>query len=93
MTDMPKRQPLNRMASRVGPFYDSAGVRAWLGITSVDLDERRSHHTILACTTADGQQIFPTWQFGADGTLLPGLRDVLETLAGGTTTNGHGRCG
>ena len=72
------------MASLVGPFYDTAGVRGWLGITSVDLDERRAHHTILACSTADGRQIFPTWQFGADGKLLPGLRDVLETLAGGT---------
>lgn len=84
MTEMHEWQPSGDMASQTGPFFDTAGVLAWLGITSAELDERRAGHAILACSTAEGQQIFPTWQFQEDGTLLPGLRDVLETLASGT---------
>ena len=84
MTELPEWQPHSDMAEQVGPFYDTAGVLSWLGITSTDLDERRARHAILICSTADGQQILPTWQFQTDGTLLPGLRDVLEILASGT---------
>lgn len=84
MSDTPERQPASRMASQVGPFYDAAGVRSWLGVTSVDLSERRALHTVLACPTADGQVLYPAWQFQRDGALLPGLRDVLETLSIGT---------
>jgi hypothetical protein len=85
MTNTGERQPPSNMGTLTGPFYDAAGVLAWLGVTRGELDKRRVDGTILVCSTAEGQDIFPAWQFQADGTLLPGLREVLEALAGGTS--------
>lgn len=42
---------------------------------------------LLACPTAEGTLVVPTFQFAADDTLLPGLGGVLATLAQGTADN------
>lgn len=76
--------PRSRMLKQIGQFYDTERVLAWLRITRAELRKRQANHSILACSTADREEIFPTWQFQADGTLLPGLSDVLEVLSQGT---------
>lgn len=81
---MPERTWHNEMALRAGPFYDKQDVLSWLGITTTELDDMRTNHTAFACFTADGRLIFPMWQFRSDGTLLPGLQDVLSVLSKGT---------
>lgn len=80
---VPRTLPGNKMADKVGPFYDGAGVQTWLGITRQALQKRRDTRTILGCRTADNHWIYPVWQFQDDGKLIPGLPEVLRTLADG----------
>ena len=35
---------------------------------------------MLACETADGQRLYPAWQFTSDGRTIPGLPAVLDVL-------------
>lgn len=80
---VPRTAPGNKMAEKVGPFYEASGVQEWLGITRQALQKRRDARTILACRTADKHWIYPVWQFQDDGKLIPGLPEVLRTLATG----------
>ncbi|MGB8405910.1 MAG: hypothetical protein WCE30_17760 [Mycobacterium sp.] len=67
-----------------GPFYDTAGLSRWLGISRQAVHQKVAKHTLLACPTADGGNVYPTWQFLSNGATIPALADVLTVLAGGT---------
>ena len=64
-----------------GPFYDTAGLVAWLGITRQALHQRVRSRSVLACPLADGGRVYPTWQFLDNGATIPALADVLGALA------------
>jgi hypothetical protein len=66
---------LHPLDAVVGPFYDSASVSSWLGAVP---------HDALACRTADGDTVYPAWQFTPEGMLLPHLAAVLSELRTGT---------
>jgi hypothetical protein len=68
----------------IGPFYNSAGVARRLRVATSTVLHRARQHQLLACPTAEGALVYPTWQFGNDGTLLPGLDKVLETMSKST---------
>lgn len=71
-----------------GPFYDTAGLTTWLGITRQGLHQKVGAHSILACTLAEGGGlVYPTWQFLETGATIPSLADVLRILAMGTSDN------
>lgn len=80
---IPREHKENRLAQKVGPFYDGEGVGTWLGVTRQSIKKRRDARTILACRTSEGRFIYPVWQFQDDGQLLPGLPEVLKVLATG----------
>lgn len=63
-----------------GPFYDTAGLTRWLGITRQALHQKAVKHAILACPLADGGTVYPAWQFLPNGTALPALTEVLTIL-------------
>ena len=65
---------------QLGPFYDTAGVSRWLGITRQALHQKVKADQLLALTTGDGQRLYPAWQFAPDGRPLPGLVDLLRVL-------------
>ncbi|MEB3049330.1 hypothetical protein KV112_06165 [Mycolicibacter sp. MYC123] len=67
-----------------GPFYDTAGLTRWLGITRQALHQKVARHAILACPLDDGGTVYPAWQFLAHGATIPALADVLKALAEGT---------
>lgn len=73
----------NALAEKVGPFYDVTGLMTWLGVSRQEIQARREAGTILGCPTAEGELIYPVWQFQDDGELLAGLPAVLEVLASG----------
>lgn len=67
-----------------GPFYDTAGLTQWLGISRQAIHQKVAKHTLLACPTADGGTVYPAWQFLPNGATIPALPEVLSTLADGT---------
>lgn len=78
---LPTAHPLD---SAVGPFYDTAGLTAWLGVTRQALNKQVHAHRLLAVRTADGATLYPAWQFTPAGATIPGLDGVLAALAEGT---------
>ncbi len=67
-----------------GPFYDTAGLTSWLGISRQALHQKLGRHQILACPLADGGSVYPAWQFLISGATIPSLADILSALATGT---------
>jgi hypothetical protein len=74
---LPSAHPFDTMA---GPFYDTAALIAWLGITRQALHQRVRGSQVLACRTADGHTVYPAWQFTASGQPITGLAEVLAVL-------------
>lgn len=66
--------------ARVGPFYDERGVRILTGLSAVELASHIASSDILAVVTSDGISLFPDFQFGPHGELLPGMRSVVPLL-------------
>lgn len=67
-----------------GPFYDTAGLTTWLGISRQALSDRVKHVSILGVRTDDGQWVYPAWQFSADRRPIPQLAELLRILSSGT---------
>src|SRR5690349_926464 len=61
----------------LGPFYDTTGLVAWLGISRQALFDRVRRGTVLACRTADGHLVYPSLQFGRNGAVRPGVQDAV----------------
>ena len=66
----------------IGPFYDTAGARRLLGISRQALAQQRARHQILALGTADGELVYPAFQFDDHRRVIPGLAAVLGAVAG-----------
>ncbi|MEV0670163.1 hypothetical protein [Mycobacterium sp. NPDC050441] len=77
--------PLGHVFDEItGPFYDTAGLTRWLGVTRQALHQKVARYTVLACPLDDGGVVYPTWQFLDSGATIPSLRDVLVALTAGT---------
>ena len=61
----------------LGPFYDTTGLVAWLGISRQALFDRVRRGTVLACRTADGHLVYPSLQFGRTGVVRPGVLEAV----------------
>ena len=66
--------------SRVGPFYDAAGVRALTQLTPTELASRVAAGDVLEVITSDGVPLYPVFQFGPRGEFLPALRILTQIL-------------
>jgi hypothetical protein len=76
-------EPQNEMDQLVGPFYDTATLESWLGISRQAIDQRVKARKLLACMTPDKVRLYPVWQFTDTGQTIPGLTLVLPILASG----------
>jgi hypothetical protein len=70
-------------AAVVGPVYTAKSLERWLGISRQAVSQHAKARRLLRLTTADGVAVFPAFQFDDVGARLPGLKPVLDTLAGG----------
>ena len=61
----------------LGPFYDTTGLVAWLGISRQALFDRVRRGTVLAGRTADGHLVYPSLQFGRAGQVRPGVQEAV----------------
>jgi len=64
----------------LGPMYSLSGIASRLGISEQEVEARAASHDVWGLTTADGVLVFPASQFSDDGTVLPGLKDVLDSF-------------
>ena len=64
----------------MGPFYDAAGVRALTRLTPTELASCVAAGDVLEVITSDGAPLYPTFQFGPRGELLPALRILTQIL-------------
>lgn len=74
---VPQTAPL---AELTGPFYDTPGLTRWLNVTRQAIDNRVRNKRLLACKTADGKWVYPSWQFDENGHVLDGVRDAAIPL-------------
>jgi hypothetical protein len=65
----------------LGPFYDTAGLSTWWGVSRQALADRVRRGTLLACRTADGHLVYPAFQFSRDGAVRPGIADVVAVFS------------
>jgi hypothetical protein len=66
--------------SRIGALYDANGVLKLTKLSKTALRDRLAALEILAVTTVDGDVLFPAFQFGDDGKLLPAAATVTHLL-------------
>lgn len=66
--------------TEIGPFYDTAGLMLWLGVTRQALADRERRGTLLACRTSDGHLVYPVLQFSRNGQVRPGVVDAVGIL-------------
>jgi hypothetical protein len=65
----------------IGPFYDSEGLQGWLGLSRKQLKRLAASHRIVELTFEDGDAVYPTYQFGPDGQLLPRVAEIIALLS------------
>lgn len=70
----------NPLDVEIGPFFDTAGVQAFLDVTKQGVEKRRAKHTIMALRTADGRWVYPVWQF-EDRQVIPALVPAFQAFA------------
>jgi hypothetical protein len=69
---------------KVGPFLDHSGVSSIAALTASEISVCVEAGALLALATAgDRDTLYPTFQFGDRGELLPGLRNVIASLRPG----------
>ncbi|MFC6005938.1 hypothetical protein [Angustibacter luteus] len=65
----------------LGPFYDTTGLCAWWAVSRQALSDRVRRGTLLACRTADGHLVYPSFQFAKDGTVRAGIVDAVSVFS------------
>ncbi|MUL74493.1 hypothetical protein [Mycolicibacterium sp. CBMA 226] len=76
--------PIHALDELIGPFHDGAHIARRLCISEDTITELVRHNEVLACPTAEGMLVFPTFQLTADDTLLPGLGRIVAMMTQGT---------
>lgn len=67
----------SHLADAVGPVCTTASVMKLLGVSRQHVDGLRDRGTILALSTADGQLVYPAFQF--DGSVIsPTVQALLD---------------
>jgi hypothetical protein len=74
---VPRENPFN---DAIGPFYDTAGLTNWLNVQKQRLTTLRQQRRLLAIKTTKNRIVYPAFQFGAGGELLPHLSEVVTVL-------------
>ncbi|MHB8452780.1 MAG: hypothetical protein ACYDAQ_20350 [Mycobacteriales bacterium] len=64
---------------QVGPFYDTSGLRIFLGVTKQAIADRVRRRTLLAVVRREGQVLYPAFQFRGRE-MVPGLNEVLAVF-------------
>jgi hypothetical protein len=77
MAAMPGWSPYDDL---IGPFYNTTGLRALLGISRQAIDQRVRRGTLLRVMTRDREALYPVFQFDGDE-----MRQPVQQLLGQLT--------
>ncbi|MBF0662195.1 MULTISPECIES: hypothetical protein [unclassified Rhodococcus (in: high G+C Gram-positive bacteria)] len=64
----------------IGPFYDTAGLTQWWGVSRQAVNKAVATGSVIACQLDGGGWVYPTWQFTDTGTVHPHLLTLWRTL-------------
>lgn len=64
----------------VGPFYDTAGLTQWRGVSRQAIHKAVAAGSVIACQLEGGQWVYPTWQFTEAKTTHPALLALWAIL-------------
>lgn len=70
----------NMWDEAIGPFFDTTGLRQWKGVTRQRVNTLRKSNRLIALTSSNNRLLYPAFQFGPAGELLPHLDEVLPAL-------------
>ncbi|RII95429.1 hypothetical protein DZF95_01120 [Clavibacter michiganensis] len=65
---------------KLGPFHSTTSLRDWMGVSRQAIDQQVRKGALLCLVLGDGTRAYPDFQFGADGSPLPHLREVLNAM-------------
>jgi hypothetical protein len=74
----------NDLDAAVGPFYDTASLRKWLGVSKQAVAQRLKSRSILGVRSSDGFWMYPSFQFTSQREPLPRLKEVLDAIDPGS---------
>ena len=66
--------------SAIGPFFDTAGLSAWLGVSKQGIYRPKRRRVILGIMTLDRHLLFAAFQWSETKKPLPALPEVLALL-------------
>jgi hypothetical protein len=71
---------VNELDDAVGPFYDTAGLVKWLGISKQGIAYKVENRSLLGVRSSDAHWLYPAYQFTDHGELLPRLKEILDAI-------------
>ena len=77
VASIPRASTLNL---ELGPFYTTSSLTKWLGVSRQYVHELGRQKRILSLVTADQHRVYPAFQFGLKGALLPELATITRIL-------------
>jgi hypothetical protein len=78
----------SRWDDLLGPFYSTRQVARLLGgVSRQAVADRKDRGTLLGLKTADGEVVYPTFQFGDGAQVIPGLAEVIQCFSRRTGTD------
>jgi hypothetical protein len=77
VASIPRSDPLNL---EIGPFYTTASLTRWMGVSRQYVLELVKQRRILSLTTADNHKVYPSRQFGLRGAPMLHMADILAIL-------------
>jgi hypothetical protein len=77
VASIPRSDPLNL---EIGPFYTTASLTRWMGVSRQYVLELVKQRRILSLTTADKHKVYPSRQFGIRGAPMLHMADILAIL-------------
>jgi hypothetical protein len=77
VASIPKVSAIN---TELGPFYTTASLSKWLGVKRQYVHILVRQNRVASLNTADGHRIYPSFQFGTKGALLPHMPELLKIL-------------
>jgi hypothetical protein len=80
-TSIKERQEEKAWDRKIGPLYEIAGIAHWLDLKVEEIEKLRIDGYLVSVYDEHGDSfLFPAWQFGISGKLLPHLKEVVDML-------------